>query len=101
MILLPIGSLSLWSMVLSLAAHLSAGILLGLVYFRIMCWNARLFRSGARMTTAIALILGRFAGLGGVLALASLEGAIPLLLVALGVLTARSLVVHKVREAAP
>ena len=38
---------------------------------------------------------------GGLLTLASLEGALPLLVMALGVLIARSVVMRRVREAAP
>ena len=53
------------------------------------------------MTTAIALGLGRFILLGGLLALAALEGALPLLAMALGVLIARPMVMRRVREAAP
>jgi hypothetical protein len=46
-------------------------------------------------------MIGRYALLGGLLTLASLEGALPLLMMALGVLIARSVVVRRVREAAP
>ena len=53
------------------------------------------------LTTTVALMIGRFALLGGLLTLASLEGALPLLVMALGVLIARSAVMRRVREAAP
>jgi hypothetical protein len=46
-------------------------------------------------------MIGRFVLLGGLLTLASLEGALPLLMAALGVLIARSTIMHRVREAAP
>ncbi len=90
-----------WTMALSLVLHLAAGFGLGLLYFQGIWWNARLFASGDRVTTAIALGLGRFLLLGGVLTLAALEGALPLLAMGLGVLIARPLVMRRVREAAP
>ena len=78
-----------------LSAHLIAGILLGLVYFRGLWWNARLFTAGGHAPTAILLMVGRIALLGGLLTLASLEGAAPLLAMALGVLIARALVMRR------
>lgn len=98
---LAFAHLSAWAMVLSLVLHLAAGFGLGLLYFRGVWWNVRLFASGGRVVTAIALGLGRFILLGGLLALAALEGALPLLAMALGVLVARPLVMRRVREAAP
>ena len=46
-------------------------------------------------------MIGRFVLLGGLLALASLEGALPLLMMALGVLIGRAIVMRNTREAAP
>ena len=46
-------------------------------------------------------MIGRFILLGGLLMLASLEGALPLLVMALGVLIARSAVMRTIRQAAP
>ena len=80
---------------LSLAAHLVAGTLLGLLYFRGLWWNARLFAAGGHATTSILLMVGRIALLGGLLTLASLEGAAHLLAMALGVLIARALVMRR------
>ena len=88
-----------WALYLSLAAHLAAGIALGVFYFRSLWWNARRFAAGGRAITAAALMIVRFALLGGLLTLASLEGAPPLLMMALGVLTARPVVIRRVREA--
>ena len=82
-------------LVADLAAHLIAGSLLGLVHFRGLWWNARLFTAGGRATTAILLMVGRIALLGGLLTLASLEGAAPLLVTALGVLIARAVIVRR------
>lgn len=98
---LDFAHLSAGAMVLSLVLHLAAGFALGLLYFRGLWWNARLFASGGHVTMAIALGLGRFTLLGGLLALAALEGAFPLLAMALGVLIARPLVMRRVRVAAP
>jgi F1F0 ATPase subunit 2 len=96
-----LDSLPAWAIPLSLAAHLAAGIVLGILYFCSLWWNVRRFTGGGRATTIIALMIGRFALLGGLLMLASLEGALPLLMAALGVLIARSIIMHRVREAAP
>lgn len=97
---LAFAHLPAWAMALILILHLAVGFGLGLLYFRGVWWNARLFASGGRMTTAVALGLGRFILLGGLLALAALEGALPLLAMTLGVLIARPLVMRRVREAA-
>ena len=44
-------SLPTWAIPLSLAAHLAAGIVLGVLYFRSLWWNARLFTGGGRAAT--------------------------------------------------
>ena len=98
---LAFAHLSAGAMALSLVLHLATGFGLGLLYFRGVWWNARLFASGSPVTTAIALGLGRFIILGGLLALAALEGALPLLATSLGVVIARPLVMRRVRGAAP
>lgn len=101
MTIFSFASFSLGSMAFSVIAHLTVGILLGLLYFRSLWWNVRLFTSGGHVTTTIVLFLGRFAVLGGLLALASLEGALPLLSMVFGLLIARAMVVRRIREAAP
>ena len=101
MTFLSFDHLPAWGVALRLPAHLAAGIVLGIFYFRGLWWNARQFTDGGRATATIALMVGRFALLGALLTLASLEGALPLLMMALGVLIARSAVVRRVREAAP
>jgi N-ATPase, AtpR subunit len=88
-----------WPIALSLAGHLAAGIGIGIVYLSVVWWNARLLALGGRVTTTIALMVGRFVLLSGLLALASLEGALPLLMMALGILIARFAVVRKVQKA--
>ena len=94
-------ALSAWAEVISLAAHFAAGIALGILYFRNLWWNVHRFAHGGRLLTIIALMIGRFVLLGALMTLASLEGALPLLMLALGVLIARSGVMRSVREAAP
>jgi F1F0 ATPase subunit 2 len=90
-----------WATLLALAAHLLGGIGLGLLYFQGLWWNARLFGEGGRVTTAVVLTIGRFVLLGGLLALTSLEGPLPLLVTSFGVLLARFGVMRRVRGIAP
>jgi F1F0 ATPase subunit 2 len=101
MSLLSPGLLPHAAAVLGAGAHLALGLGLGLVYFRGLWWNARLFASKGRAAMAVGLVLGRFVLLGGLLTLASLEGALPLLATALGVLIGRSVVMRRVMETAP
>ncbi len=101
MSLASFDGLPVWAMLLSLGAHLAAGVMLGVLYFRALWWNTRRFALGGRVTTTIALMIGRLGLLGGMLTLASLEGALPLLVMALGILIARSAVLRRGREAAP
>jgi F1F0 ATPase subunit 2 len=90
-----------WAVFLSSAAHLTAGIALGVFHFRSLWWSTCRFTGDSRVMTMVALMIGRFTLLGGLLTLASLEGALPLLVMALGVLIARSVVVRRVREVTP
>jgi F1F0 ATPase subunit 2 len=101
MTFLSFGALSAWIMLISLPAHLAAGVVLGVLYFRSLWWNACRFTGGGRAMATIALMIGRFALLVSLLMLASLEGALPVLMIALGVLIARSAVMRRVWEAAP
>jgi hypothetical protein len=55
-----------------------------------------LFEQAGRLRTLLASIAARFALLGGVLVAVSLEGAMPLLATALGVLLARAAVLRRV-----
>jgi len=93
-------SLPAWAMLADLAAHFGAGIVLGVLYFRGLWWNARLFAMAGRVPASLALMIGRIALLGGVLVLASLEGALPLLVTALGVFVARAMVMRRIGETA-
>ncbi len=87
--------------VLVFAIHLGVGFGVGIVHFRSLWWSARRFAEQGGVTTIITLMICRFALIGGVLALASLEGALPLLMMALGVVVARFAVTKEVREATP
>jgi F1F0 ATPase subunit 2 len=90
-----------WVKFVGLAAYLAAGIALGVLYFRSLWWNVRRYISGAPVVTTIALTIGRFALLGGLLTLASWEGALPLLMLSLGVMVGRSVVMGRLGETAP
>jgi F1F0 ATPase subunit 2 len=93
--------LQAWSGPLGLVAHLGAGLVLGILYFRSLWWSACRFSGSGSLVLTIALMIGRLVLIGGVLTLASLEGALPLLMMTLGVLIARFAVMRRVREVAP
>jgi F1F0 ATPase subunit 2 len=80
-----------------LASYFAAGTVGGALYFHTLWWNTRLFAQAGRARTMILAMIGRFVLLGGLLTLASLAGAMPLLLTALGVFAARFVVMSKVR----
>jgi hypothetical protein len=84
-----------------LAAYLAAGVFAGALYFLCVWWNAHLFATGSRAGLTILLILGRLAVLGCALAAAAHAGAMPLLLMALGVFLARFAVMRGLRATAP
>ena len=92
---------SVWAETIILAAHFAAGIALGILYFRSLWWNVRRFAHGDSFFATIVLMIGRFVLLGGLMTLASLEGALPLLVLALGVLAARVAVIRSVRGVTP
>ncbi|HUW79630.1 MAG TPA: ATP synthase subunit I [Acidocella sp.] len=85
----------------ALALYFVAGFLLGLLYFQAVWWSARLFAENGRTFAAVGLTAARIVLLVGVLALASRQGAMPLLLMALGVLGARPLVMRRHRVIVP
>jgi hypothetical protein len=98
---LAFNGLPTWAMAVSLASHLVAGILLGILYFRGVRWSADRLAGGDRTATTIAFTIGRFVFLGGLLTCASLEGALPLLTMALGTLAGRFAVLRHARAGAP
>jgi F1F0 ATPase subunit 2 len=95
-----LNSLPGWAAVLVLLLYFGTGIVLGVVYFRGLWWNARLFAAGASLKVTIGLLMARFVLLGVLLTLASLQGAMPLLVMALGVLVARFAVMHRIKRLA-
>ena len=84
----------------TIMAFLATGFVLGLFYFIDLWWSIRLFTAGGHTQAAIALTVARFILLGGFLMLVSLQGAIPLLLAALGFLAGRIAVIRRLRESA-
>jgi F1F0 ATPase subunit 2 len=79
-----------------LAAHLGAGAGVGALFFHGLWWNVRLIVEGARVSTSVALLAGRFLLIGALLALAALEGASPLLVAAFGVFIGRFFVLRAI-----
>ncbi|WP_150497280.1 ATP synthase subunit I [Roseibium aquae] len=80
-----------------LAPWLVGGVLIGLIYFRMVRQSADLMLSGRRggPLFGVALVLLRMAGLGGVLIVAAIQGAGPLLAAALGLLIGRLAVMRR------
>lgn len=77
------------------AAWLALGVLLGGIYFQMLRRSVDLLVGGGSALWAVLLTLGRLAIVGTGLALASLQGAMPLLLAALGLLIGRKLVMRR------
>ncbi len=101
MTFLSFDALPAWAEVVRLVIHLGAGFVLGILYFRGLWWSVRRFFDGGSLVATIALMIGRFVLLGGLMTLAGLEGAPPLLMLALGVLAARAVVMRRVRGVTP
>ena len=80
---------------------LIAGLLAGLAHFALLRWNTALYLRPRGSGRAIALQALRLALLAFVLVLLARQGALALLLGAFGVLTARSILLRRVRGAAP
>jgi F1F0 ATPase subunit 2 len=74
------------------AGYFAVGLLAGALHFRLLRWNATLYvRAGGAATAMLVQIL-RLGVLAGGLAAAAMQGAMPLLLAALGVVIARPIV---------
>lgn len=73
------------------ALWLAGGFLIGLVYFRLVRHSADLMLSGreGRPLFGLLLVLVRLVGLGGVLVIAAMQGAGPLIAAAVGLLIGR------------
>jgi F1F0 ATPase subunit 2 len=81
-----------------IALWVVAGGATGYAYFASIWWSTRSFADGGRVTIIVVLSLVRLVALGGLLFLASLNGAGPLLAMALGVVLARFGVMRRHRE---
>lgn len=78
------------------AAFLPLGLAAGLLHFHLLRWNTALFVSGG-LARAFGVLGLRLAILACVLVFVAWQGALPLLLAALGVMLARQVVVHRTR----
>ena len=79
-----------------LGAWVLGGAALGLIYFRFLRRSAGLMvAGGAGPGRALLLVLFRVAGLGGILLIAAMQGALPLLATALGVMIGRQVVMRQ------
>ena len=80
-----------------LTLWLVGGVLIGLIYFRMVRQSADLMLSGRRGAPwfGLALVLLRMVGLGGILIVAALQGAGPLLAAAMGLLIGRFAVMRR------
>lgn len=74
------------------AVFVVLGLLAGTLHFALLRWNTMLYARPGRIWLGAGLQVARMAGLAGLLVLAALHGAVPLLLMAIGVLIARPVV---------
>ena len=82
--------------IFGMSAALGAGILIGMLHFLTLRWNAAMFAAGQSLLPALAMQLARFAATTGALAVvAGRFGALPLLVAAAGVLATRTVVVRR------
>ena len=84
---LAFDSLPLWAKLPDLLAHRAAGYAIGRLYFQSVWQSAHLFADHA--PAAIGWAMLRFGLLACALTLTVFEGALPLLVMALGILLAR------------
>jgi F1F0 ATPase subunit 2 len=78
----------------NLAVAAALGAALGAMYFGSLWWNVRLLATAGRARAATALLVGRFAVLGGALTLLSLHGAPMLIAATLGLFLARAAILR-------
>ena len=78
---------------MTLALWLFAGLAAGSAHFVLLHWNTRLYVSGG-LAEAIGVQVLRLAAIAILLGFAALHGALPLLLAALGVFIARSVMLR-------
>jgi len=87
-------------LIVRVALSVAAGLALGTGFFSLLRMNVRLY-GGRRWPLAIVLHLARWAFLAAALVLAARAGAIALLAVTLGILTARTLLIRRARQGRP
>ena len=87
--------------ILTLAGWTAGGVMLGLLYFRLVQSSADMLLSERRNGPwlNVTLVLLRMVGLGGMLIIAAMNGASPLLAASVGVLIGRHFVMRAVRGA--
>jgi uncharacterized membrane protein (UPF0136 family) len=73
---------------------IALGLLAGTLHFTLLRWNTSLYARPGRIGLGAALQVVRIGVLAGLLAMAARQGALPLLLMALGVLVARPVVMR-------
>lgn len=76
------------------AIFLSLGFLAGSLFFALLRWNTRLYTHGGSLVRAVAVQLARLTGVGGLLTIVAVRGALPLLLALVGLLIARPVVLR-------
>jgi len=82
----------------ALGAWALGGAGLGVVYFRVLRHSAGLIVAGeAGPGWTLLMVLFRLAGMGGVLLIAAIQGALPLLAVAFGVMVGRQVVMRQAK----
>lgn len=87
--------------ILIVALHLAAGTGAGMLYFGAVRRSAYGFTAGGPIAATVGFAVLRFALLAVALTLTSLEGALPLLAAALGILAGRAIVMRRARLAMP
>lgn len=81
---------------LQACAWLGAGAVIGALYFLTLRWNVQAFASRQSLLAPIGIQAARFALLAGMLAVIVIQfGALPLLLAALGILVARTILIRR------
>jgi uncharacterized membrane protein (UPF0136 family) len=76
------------------AGFIALGLLAGTLHFALLRWNTSLYAGPGRIGLGAALQVVRIGVLAGLLVVAARQGALPLLLMALGVLVARPVVMR-------
>ncbi len=84
---------------LTLPLCVAVGLGLGFVYFRTLRATAALIVNGGHPLLGLALTLGRLAGLGAAFYLALQVGGLALLAMLAGLLSAKYLMLRKIRRA--